>query len=179
METAKPLKKQKSYPRLFMLALASALVLWGFAGYVLTRDSTPGAPQYVGSLKLVSLLEGQEALDNINQLHGTRMDLKNPFVAAYQPPNGGEFLMVWAGDAVSDAAAGEMINRMVDAINRTNGPFSNPRQVNVTGLDIWQTDGDDGNFYFYTSAQRANRVVWLTIQSVNAGRLLEQALSEF
>lgn len=156
------------------------LVGYGFTKFVLAPpESSSGAPQYVGSLKLASLVEGTEAQSQINRLHGTSISLENAFIAEYQPPYGGEHLMVWVGEAGSEAAAVDLINRMVEGINRGGAGFSNPRQVQVAGHDVWQADGTGGSFYFYKSLETGGRVVWLTIKASNSAALLERAVREF
>ena len=156
------------------------LVGFGFVRYVLAPpESSSSAPQYVGSLKLTSLVEGADAQSQINKLHGTSITLENAFIAEYQPPYGGEYLMVWVGEAGSEVAADDLINRMVAGIKRGGSPFSNPRQVQVDGYDIWQADGTGGNFYFYKSPERVDRVIWLTIEGKGGAALLEAAVKAF
>src|SRR3989304_3887237 len=150
-----------------------------FGRYVLAPPESSTAPQYVGSLKLTSLVEGVDAQSQINKLHGTSISLENAFIAEYQPPYGGEYLMVWVGEAGSEAAADDLINRMVAGIKRGGSPFSNPRQVQVAGNTVWQTDGTGGNFYFYKSPERGDRVVWLTIEGKGGAALLERAVKAF
>ncbi len=182
VQTTKEVNNEKRHPRLFQIAIfvvVLGLVVYGFGRYVLAPPASSSAPQYVGSLKLTSLVEGAEAQSQINKLHGTSISLENAFIAEYQPPYGGEQLMVWVGEARSEAAADDLINRMVEGIKRGGAGFSNPRQVQVAGRDIWQTDGTGGNFYFYKSPGHGNRVVWLSIEGKGGATLLERAVKEF
>ena len=87
--------------------------------------------------------------------------------------------MVWVGEAGSEAAADDLINRMVAGIKRGGSGFSNPRQIQVAGHDVWQADGTGGNFYFYKSPERGDRVVWLTIEGKGGAALLERAVKAF
>lgn len=169
--------------RLFPVAVAVTvlgLVGYAFGRYVLVPPtSSSGAPQYVGSLKLARLIEGEEALSQINRLHGTSIGLKKAFIAEYQPAYGGEHLMVWAGEASSEAAAEELIRLMVEGIKRGGAGFANPREVQMAGHTHWQADGDGGGFFFYRSREPGDRVVWLTIQGGGSAALLESAVKLF
>lgn len=182
VQTTKEARGGRGRLRLFQVLIFVAvlgLVAYGFGRYVLAPPESSTAPQYVGSLKLASLVEGTEALSQINKLHGTNINLENAFIAQYQPPYGGDHLMVWVGEASSEAAADALINRMVEGIKRGGAPFSNPRQIQVAGYDIWQTDGTGGNFYFYKSPEHGNRVVWLSIEGKGGAALLESAVKGF
>ena len=181
VQTRKEVRGGKRFPliQLALLVAVFALVGYGFVRYVLAPPESSTAPQYVGSLKLASLVEGTEALSQINKLHGTSISLENAFIAEYQPPYGGEHMMVWVGEAGSETAAEDLINQMVEGIKRGGSPYSNPRQVQVAGQDVWQTDGDGGNFYFYKSPDHGNRVVWLTIEGKGGAALLERAVKLF
>lgn len=181
-QTTKRIRGGKRRLPLFQIIIFLAvlgLVGYGFSRYVLAPPESSTAPQYVGSLKLTSLVEGTEAQAQINQLHGTNISLENAFIAEYQPPYGGDHLMVWVGEAGSEAAAEDLINRMVAGIKRGGAGFSNPRQVQVAGQDVWQTDGTGGNFYFYISSEHNNRVVWLSIEGKGSTAVLERAVKEF
>lgn len=182
VQTTKKIRREKRRLPLFQVIIFVAvlgLVAYGFGRYVLAPPESSTAPQYVGLLKLTSLVEGTEALSQINKLHGTSISLENAFIAEYQPPYAGEHLMVWVGEAGSEAAAEALINRMVEGIKRGGAGYSNPRQVQVAGHDIWQTDGTGGNFYFYKSPAHGNRVVWLTIEGKGGAALLELAVKTF
>ncbi|MFH0941981.1 MAG: hypothetical protein V1823_03030 [Chloroflexota bacterium] len=182
MVPEKEIRAGKRRLRLFQVVIFVAvlgLVGYGFGKYVLAPPESSAVPQYVGSLKLTSLVEGTEARSQINRLHGTSISLENAFIAEYEPPYGGEHLMVWVGEAGSEAAAVDLINRMVEGINRGGAGFSNPRQVPVAGHDVWQADGAGGNFFFYKSLEPGDRVVWLTIKASNSAALLERAVREF
>ena len=182
VQTTKEIRGEKRRLPLFQIVIFVAvlgLVGYGFVRYVLAPPGSSTAPQYVGSLKLTSLVEGTEALSQINKLHGTSISLENAFIAEYQPPYGGEHMMVWVGEAGSETAAEDLINQMVEGIKRGGSPYSNPRQVQVAGQDVWQTDGDGGNFYFYKSPKHGDRVVWLTIEGKGGAALLERAVKLF
>lgn len=173
-------KKRRPIFPVLIIAAVLGLVGYGFTRYVIAPPAnSSGVPQYVGTLKLTSLTEGEEALAAVSRLHGTTISLENAFIADYYPPYGGEHLMVWGGDAGSTVAAVDLIERMVKAIGRGDAGYTNPRQVKVDGHDIWQVDGKDGNFYFYVSTEHPDKVVWLTITSKSSAALLEAAIKAF
>ncbi len=183
VQRTKEIRGEKRRLPLFQVIIFVAvlgLVAYGFGRYVLAPpESSSSTPQYIGPMKLTSLVEGAEARSEINKLHGTEIRLENAFIAAYQPPYGGDHLMVWVGEAESETAAEDLIKRMVEGIKRGGAGYSNPRQIQVSGQNIWQTDGTGGNFYFYISPEHANRVVWLSIEGKGGAAVLEAAVKAF
>lgn len=165
--------------QMVMLAAVLGLVWYGFGRYVLAPVQSSAVPQYVGSLRLASHVEGTEALTEINRLHGTSISLQNAFIAEYKAEYGGDHLTVWAGNAGSDPAAADLISRMVKGIERGGTGFTNLRQVKVAGHDVWQADGVGGNFFFYKSSETGDRVIWLTIEGSDSVSLLESAVRVF
>ncbi|MDO8567525.1 MAG: hypothetical protein Q7R57_02280 [Dehalococcoidales bacterium] len=159
-----------------MFAALLGLVWYGFGQNVLAPAKPSGIPQYLGSLKIASQVEGTEAQTQINRLHGTSISLQNAFIVEYKAEYGGGYVQVWAGSAGSEAAAADLINRMVNGINRGGTGFTNLRQVKVASHDVWQADGKGGQFFFYISA---DRVVWLTIEGSDSAALLESAVKVF
>ncbi len=162
-----------------MFAALLGLVWYGFGQYVLAPAKSSGIPQYLGSLKIASHVEGTEAQTQINRLHGTGISLQSAFIADYKGEYGGVHVQVWAGSAGSEAAATDLINRMVNGINRGGTGFTNLRQVKVAGHEVWQVDGKGGQFFFYISLEPGDRVVWLTIEGSDSASLLESAVRVF
>lgn len=137
----------------------------------------PTAPSHLGSLQLVGVTEGSEALSQINKLHGTNIDLVSGYIATYAGGDG--HAMVWVGGAESRETAEELTARMVKGIEKGNTGFSNPRKLTVAGHEVWQVDGGDGQFFFYNSLEPNSRVVWITIEGADAMPILEQVIKAF
>ncbi|MBI2859579.1 MAG: hypothetical protein HYX90_10915 [Chloroflexi bacterium] len=172
-------KKSMRLVQAIIFVAVLALIWIGFGKYVMSPAQSSGLPQYLGPLRLASQSESQAALTEIDQLHGTSIPLKSAFIADYRAPYGGHSVKVWAGDAGSKAAAQDLIDRMVKGIEKGNAPFKNPRLVKTAGQEVWQADGPGGSFYFYISAGREDRVVWLSIHDDPTLSLLEPALKAF
>jgi hypothetical protein len=174
-------RKKRRFPliQVVMIAAVLGLIWYGFGRYVLAPAQSSAVPEYIGPLKLVSHVEGPEALTEINKLHGASISLQNAFIADYSGIYGGDHVKVWAGSAGSRDAAAELIDRMVKGINRGGTGFNNLKQIKVAGLDVWQADGAGGNFFFYISLEPADRVVWLTIDSMSSISLIESAIKVF
>ena len=165
--------------QIVMLAVVLGLVWYGFGRYVLAPEQSSSVPQYIGALRLASHIEGPEAQTQINRLHGTDISLESAFIAEYRGEYGGDRIQVWAGSAGSEVAAADLINRMVNGINKGGTGFTNLRQVKVAGRDVWQVDGKGGQFFFYIALEPADRVIWLTIEGSNSASLLESAVKIF
>lgn len=175
MET-KPRGKRRRlflFQLIFVIGLLS-LVWYGFGSNVLAPANQSIAPDYLGSLHLVSVIEGAEAMARINQLHGTTIDLVSAYIAEYA--NDREHATIWVGEAESQEVAADLTRRMVEGIQKGNTGFTNLRQLPVAGHEVWQVDGRDGKFFFYNSWKYNNRVVWLTIEATDAMPILELAI---
>ncbi|MBI2851347.1 MAG: hypothetical protein HYX80_10000 [Chloroflexi bacterium] len=137
-------------------------------------------------MKLGSFIEGSQALAQVNQLHGTTIDLSSAYIAEYSHDfnpyhNDRARVTVWVGTARSNDAAAALLSRMVAGISTGNTPFSKPERVTVAGLDIYQVTGSGGDHFFYQSRESPDRVVWLTIEEAGdaVSSIVEQAVDEF
>ena len=143
-----------------------------------------GVPEKLGAMKMGSVIEGAEALAQVNALHGTDIELVSVFIVEYSHDfnpyhKNDDQVTVWVGTTQSDELALELTRRMFDGI-RDGGSsgFRNPQKISVDGHEVFQIDGPGGTHFFYPAADPP-RVVWLTIQSQDATILLQEALKNF
>ncbi|MBI4304001.1 MAG: hypothetical protein HY665_06675 [Chloroflexi bacterium] len=178
-----PEKKKKKRGRsmpLFQIIIVVgllSLVWFAFGSNVLSQKGQPVTPEHLGTLALGNMIEGPEALAQINNLHGTTIALSNGHIAEYA--NGKERMTVWLGEAESNQAAVDLLNRMVAGIAKGGSPFGNLTRLTTRGNEVFQVDGPGGKSFFYISSRDRVRVVWLTIQSPDASPILDLALKAF
>lgn len=136
-------------------------------------------------MKLGDFTEGAQALAQVNQLHGTTIDLKDAYIAVYSHDfnpyhNDKARVTVWVGTARSNDSAAGLLKRMVAGISNGGTPFSKPKRLTVGGYEIYQVTGLGGDHFFYQSPNNGQRVIWLTVEEAgNTISIVEQALDEF
>jgi len=176
-------RKRATLLQMSIVGLILLVVAGSFGANVLgwTR-SRGGVPQELGGLKLVNAVEGNEALAEINRLHGGDFSLKSGFVARYA--QGPEKVTVWGGAASTSAEAADLIQRMVNSIAGGGSGFSPPVKLSIPdgyhNHDVYQTSGPGGDRqFFYVSKLNPDRVVWLAIESGDDGTILGAAVKTF
>ena len=169
--------------QLFIVIGLLAAVWFSFGQNVLPKKYS-GVPEKLGDMKVGSVIEGSAAMAQVNQLHGTDIELVSVSIAEYSHDfnpyhKNDEQVTVWVGKTKSDELALELTGRMFEGI-RDGGSsgFRNPQKLSVDGYEIFQIDGPGGTHFFYPAADPP-RVVWLTIQSKDAFTLLQEALNNF
>lgn len=169
--------------QLFIVVGFLAIVGVSFGVNVLPKKYA-GAPEKLGNMKIGSIIEGPAAMAQVNQLHGTDIELVSVFIVEYSHDfnpyhKNDEQVTVWVGKTKSDELALELTERMFEGI-RDGGSsgFRNPQKLSVDGYEVFQIDGPGGTHFFYPAADPP-RVVWLTIQSKDASTLLQEALKNF
>ena len=173
-------KKRRSSFRVQVLIVVGFLVLvwFSFGQNVLAPQKQAGVPERLGTLELVSIIEGSEALAQIEKLHGTDINLVEAQVATYARGST-ERITVWVSRAESSDAAVELTRMMVEGINRGNSVFSNLRRLTVSSHEVFQVDGPGGEHFFYNSREPRERVVWLAIEAGDTRLILEQVIKTF
>ena len=170
-------KKRRSSFRVQVLIVVGFLVLvwFSFGQNVLAPQKQASVPERLGELELVSIIEGPEALAQIEKLHGTDINLVEAQVASYARGST-ERITVWVSRAESSDDAAELTRMMVEGINRGNSVFSNLQRLTVSSHEVFQVDGHGGEHFFYNSREPRERVVWLAIEAGDTRLILEQVI---
>ena len=161
------------------------VALWfSFGQNVLGTAKPSGVPERLGTLELISAIEGSEALTQINRLHGTDIDLVSAYIAEYVHAStpyhsGNERLTVWVGGVEDSAAAAELIRMMIEGIEKGDAGFSNLQRLTIAGHEVFRVDGPGGEHFFYNSEKSGERVVWLTVEADDTLSILGQVVETF
>ncbi|MBI2832461.1 MAG: hypothetical protein HYX79_09410 [Chloroflexi bacterium] len=174
----KPRRRRRLMLSIQLLLVAGfVLGLWfSFKGEVL--DQRP-APARLGDLKLVHEVKGDEALSEVNKLHGTEIKLVSAAIEHYANDNESSRAIVYVGTAGNTGAAQQLTAMMTDAIKKGRTPFSNVRRAALPEHEVFQVDGPGGMHFYYSSMQVPGSVVWITVEAKNALSILEEAMDTF
>ncbi len=136
---------------LFAVLVAGAVAtgLWSAAA---NQASTP-APRELAGYQLVQAVVGPEAIDEVNRLHGTDIEIIDAWIGFYE--GGGE---VWVSRASDEAKARELLDDMATNIRDGDSPFRGLTRQEFQGVPVYAvTDARQVHFFYQTGAQ----VVWL------------------
>jgi hypothetical protein len=165
----------------FGLALVAAVAV-AFSANVLgpgdlSAEEGTYLPKKLVNLGLVSVVQGDEAMNQVDRMHGLGIAMRDAYIAEYSL--GSEKATVWVGIARDAAAATELLDRMVVTIADGNPVFSNLRKRDFSGQEVFQVDGPGGHHYFYASNMSSALVVWLTIDADDSASIMAQAIEFF
>lgn len=159
--------------------VAAAMLLAALVGgWWVSRSGLPGAegpagvlpPPELGGLPLVHLQRGEEALQVINRLHATSIEIADGYVATYG--RGHEQVIVWWSRAASQARAVELVEAMTEKM-AANPMFSRPEPVTAEGRRLYSTAGAGMRHYYWASG---TDVYWVGMVSSREEAILEALL---
>ncbi len=136
-------------------ALIVILVL-AIAFPAFAEKGKPPVPPALGGLKLDHYLKGEEALREIERLHGKKINVKEGYVAHYE---GGESkAMLYISRASSGSQEEGQVKRMAEGIRKGGTPFYHLKGSRQDGINLYSAIGLGQIHYFYRTG---NKVVWL------------------
>lgn len=150
----------------FLTALA--LLLAGYGG---TAQGEP--PGKLGDLTFRHALEGKEALQAINRLHGKEVGGKDGYVAHYEKD--GTVAMLYRAQAPSAAEAARQLKRMSDRIQGGDSAFYHLKTSKQGKITLYSALGQGQIHYFY---QRDSSVLWLAVDAPVAKQTLAALLEQ-
>ncbi|MDP2729914.1 MAG: hypothetical protein Q8O55_05480 [Dehalococcoidales bacterium] len=169
--------------QLLIVAVLMTAIGISFGLNVLAPRNIEGVPEELGGMKLASFTDGEQALAQISQLHGTSIELVNAYIASYSHDfnpyhNDDSQVTVWAGKTGNKDEAVKLTERMSEAIKRGDSPFSNLQQLTLDGHEVFQVTGPSGEHFFYVSP-KTDMVIWLTIKAPTARYILQESFENF
>lgn len=184
--STKPRKRRSSLVFQLLLVAGFLAVVWfSFGRNVLSLQNRQGdIPLKLAEMQVGNVIRGSEALAQVNKLHNTNIVLTSAYIAEYSHTfnpyhSSKDKITVWVGRAETSQAAATLLSRMRQGIEKGGSPFSNLRQITVSGQTVFALDGPGGSHFFYQSAKKSEEVVWLTIDAASPTFILEQALELF
>ena len=149
-----------------VLALSVASGLWSATA---DHDTTP-APAELAGFRLIGSMAGPEAISEVNELHGTEIEIVDAWIGHYQ--QGGT---VWVARAASELKARELLDVMVLGIEEGSSPFKGLTQQDFQGMPLYTVrDARQIHFFYQIGAQ----VVWLAAPPGAEDAFLAKAVNE-
>ncbi|MBF8266549.1 MAG: hypothetical protein HW388_57 [Dehalococcoidia bacterium] len=153
--------------------LIVAVVAAGLWGVVQRLPQASAIPEEIGGFRLLSTVEGPQALQMVAGLHQEGSPQLTEARVAYYEQGG----VVWAGTATSPDAAREQLEAMAQAIGEGGTPFSNLRELSLAGRRVFTvSDGNNAHYFFFQSDAQ---VIWITPPGDSGTFFVEAALREF
>ncbi len=133
----------------FNIALLFLLATSAFGGDVL--------PQSIGSLSLEQLQSGEEARQEIDQLHGKQINFRRAYIGTY----GNGRAKLWVSEYDSEGEAAKGIEKMAQRMQASKeGNFWHFREISIQGVAVYFVVGMGQAHYFF---QKGRKAVWLAV----------------
>ncbi|RMF88078.1 MAG: hypothetical protein D6736_11470 [Nitrospinota bacterium] len=136
-------------------------------GYAMAGQAEP--PPALGTLRLVHALQGEEALQVINRLHGKEVAGEESYIAHYEKE--GAVAMLYVSQASSAEQATRQVENMAERIKQGNTPFYHLKVLQREGTPVYSALGQGQIHYFY---RREATVIWLAVDP----RVAQEALTQ-
>ncbi len=120
-------------------------------------------PQTLPHLHLIKILQGKEAIEAVNKLHGKKIPLKRAWVAYYQGAyyegNWNE-ASIWISESFSPQEAKKQTEVMMQKmLSAQRSPFYNFKEKNIKGIKVYTFFGLGQQHAVF---QRGSFVYWIS-----------------
>lgn len=120
-----------------------------------SSSSQRSLPHDIAGLSLTASMAGEEAMSEVNQLHGLNIPIQEAWIGHY----GGQRATIWVSLSPSETDARSLFGAMAGKIGRGNEYFKNLQQLTVDGQKLYTVTAQDGQkHYFY---QMDTKVIWI------------------
>jgi len=122
----------------------------------------------IEDLRLVKLIEGHDALEAINQLHGTSVNVVRGYIAHYEGVH--DKATIWVSEASSQELAQTQIEVMISKMkNNRRSPFSHYRNLEAKDFAVIAFNGMGQVHYVF----RDNKwVYWISADAKRIDEIL-------
>ena len=131
--------------------------------------STSEAPQQIAGRALRGLVTGDEAIAQLQQMHGKGVGIRNGWIAQYD--GGG---VIWYGVAGSDSEAQSLIEGMTNRIAQGNQTFTDLKTLDLPNSKLYSVKGQGQTHYYY---QSGSATVWIALPADKGPDFLHEALT--
>lgn len=127
----------------------------------------------VGGFTLTEEISGEEALEQINYLHGKTVEIEEGYLLKYE--NGNETATVWISKSPTEEEASILFHQMNDIMGGSK-MFTNHTEVEIGGMSLQYVFGMNmENYYYYID----ERVIWIAITGNDTKQFMEAAIESF
>jgi hypothetical protein len=152
-----------------ILVISGASLLYSFD----KGNSNPTVvtlPKTIAGIHITEAVSGQEAIDQVAQLHGKGFPLTSGGVGTYDGRND---LTIWVAGTISRTSASELVSAMASKIAESSTPFQPTGDSNHEGQTVYELVGmGQRHFYF----QAGSLVIWLAADPPLADQAITDVL---
>jgi len=167
--------KRRKIALLLMLSgigLITSAIVVGWLRINLQKSDPAWLPDTLAGLLLEQLAQGEEAVSEINKLHGKSFALVDGAVGSY----GGGQVTLWVSQAQTTSSAEEILFAMRDRIAKGDSPFTPLRESTRGQRTVYEAEGMGQIHYYF---QSSDLVIWLAVENTIAETALTDALDHF
>lgn len=154
------------------IVLISTAIAAGWLRITLEKSDPTWLPETLAGLVLEQLVQGEEAVSEINRLHGKSFALVDGAVGSY----GGGQVTLWVSQAQTTSSAEEILFAMRDRIAEGDSPFTPLRESTRGHRTVYEAEGMGQTHYYF---QSSDLVIWLAVEITIAETALTDALDHF
>lgn len=165
------LKKRVS---VFLIAAVTMLALVVTGCGASSEPLNMSFPETWQEFSRAAAAEGADALKLMQKEHPKKIPIKKGARMEYS--DGTNRFTVWVGGGTNEGHASQMLVDMSNRIGSQNKTFSEPKPVDVGGMTVYRTDGQDKVNYFYV---KGALVYWIAISAADPEALLKRVIPEF
>ena len=157
----------------FVLLVWVAVAVFMFACRGEPRALRDLFPEAIGKLRRIRLITGQEALDEIDRLHGKRIVVEEGAIGIYRSGSGPP-VMVWISRAGTADISRQQTEVMVRKMTTSSGsPFHDPSRQECKGVTVYRFLGmGQVHYVFY----RGDLAYWISASPGHAEKVLQAFL---
>jgi hypothetical protein len=142
-------------------------------------DESLDFPQTLGNLTLIENYSGEQAYNEIKNMHLGDFDFIEGYVAGYWGDSGSS-AKLWVSLFHTETESKKIVERMTDAISRGGTPFSIPLEVTVNNTEnkIYWSVGLGQEHYYWANGRL---VIWMALEELDVAEtneILIEAIDE-
>ena len=170
------MSKPKSRILAIVFITAGILILTVGLGFILSFNANPDHPQLpnkIAELPISNLTTGQQALYEINQLHGKSFPLVTGSVGTYGLENQ---VIIWVAAAADESKASEILKSMHDRIAEGKSPFLPTDDIPYGNRTVYILEGLGQKHFYFRSREL---IVWTAVNADLYQAALQQVLDYY
>jgi len=151
------------------ILLTSGALAWVYFNNRVEPAAALSLPDSIAGLPITSYTTGQEAITEVEKLHGKAFPISLASIGVY----GNYEITLWATGAPSETFAAEMTNAMQEKIAAGNSPFTPMNEINNNGRKVHVLEGMGQRHNYFQSEKL---VIWLAVDPALADTAIQQTL---
>lgn len=130
-------------------------------------------PKNIAGLSLTTYSEGQNAIKDINKLHGKEIQIKDGYVLTYKGND--KKATIWVSDSGSRGEADLLLSQMAQRLKNDSKLFAHYLETEIKKSKIYSVVGMGQKHFFF---QKGIRLFWIAADFQIADLLLNEFLEK-